>query len=364
VSEILDGNAVIYCEGAFDTTDGKTAHGLVRFTNRYRVISVIDSHCAGQDAGQILDGTDKGIPVVATLDDAIKAGGKNRPSHFVIGLAPAGGQLNSLARQNVKNALSKGLNVDSGLHDFLSEDTEMVLIAEENGVSIRDIRKPPPRDNLHFFSGKIKEVTSFRVAVLGSDSAIGKRTTGWILTKEFQKAGFKSEMIGTGQTAWLQGAKFGVIMDSLINDFVSGEIEHAVWSAWDNQKPQVMIIEGQGSLMNPAYPGGFEILAAAKPHVIVFQHAPARKYYDGFPEFFIQPLTQQIQVLELLSEKPVAAVTINHEALDTTRIPIICSVMEKTLGIPVFDVLLDGASGLVEIIKRYMNRSERSAFTV
>jgi uncharacterized NAD-dependent epimerase/dehydratase family protein len=235
VSEILDGNAVIYCEGAFDTTDGKTAHGLVRFTKRYRVISVIDSHCAGQDAGQILDGTDKGIPVVATLDDAIKAGGKNRPSHFVIGLAPAGGQLNSLARQNVKNALSKGLNVDCGLHDFLSEDTEMVLIAEENGVSIRDIRKPPPRNSLHFFSGKIKEVTSFRVAVLGSDSAIGKRTTGWILTRGFQKAGFKSEMIGTGQTAWLQGARFGVIMDSLINDFVSGEIEHAIWSAWDKK---------------------------------------------------------------------------------------------------------------------------------
>jgi uncharacterized NAD-dependent epimerase/dehydratase family protein len=161
-------------------------------------------------------------------------------------------------------------------------------------------------------------------------------------------------MIGTGQTAWLQGARFGVIMDSLINDFVSGEIEHAIWSAWDKQKPKVMIIEGQGSLMNPAYPGGIEILVAAKPHVIVFQHAPARKYYDGFPEFPIHPLIQQIQVLELFSEKPVAAVTINHEALEKTQIPIICSVMEKTLGIPVFDVLIDGASGLIETLKRYM----------
>lgn len=354
MSEIFDGNAVVYCEGAFDTTDGKTAHGLVRFTNRYRVIAVIDSHCAGTDTGKILDGHENGIPVVATLEDAIKAGGKNRPTHFVIGLAPAGGQLNSLARQHVKNALSKGLHVDSGLHSFLSQDPELVLIAGENGVSIRDIRKPPSRDHLHFFSGKIHEVKSFRVAVLGSDSAIGKRTTAWILTREFQKAGFKSEMIGTGQTAWLQGAGFGVILDSLINDFVSGEIEHAVWSAWDQKKPQVMIIEGQGSLMNPAYPGGFEILAAAKPHVIVFQHAPARKYYDGFPEFPIHPLTQQIQIARLLSEKPVAAVTINHETLDKTQIPIICSVMEKTIGVPVFDVLLDGASGLVEMLKKYM----------
>ncbi len=245
MSEIFDGNAVVYCEGAFDTTDGKTAHGLVRFTNRYRVIAVIDSHCAGTDTGKILDGHENGIPVVATLEDAIKAGGKNRPTHFVIGLAPAGGQLNSLARQHVKNALSKGLHVDSGLHNFLSQDPELVLIAGENGVSIRDIRKPPSRDHLHFFSGKIHEVKSFRVAVLGSDSAIGKRTTAWILTREFQKAGFKSEMIGTGQTAWLQGAGFGVILDSLINDFVSGEIEHAVWSAWDQKKPHESGIPGR-----------------------------------------------------------------------------------------------------------------------
>ncbi len=209
VSEIPDGNAVVYCEGAFDTTDGKTAHGLVRFTNRYRVIAVIDSHCAGQDAGQILDGKDNGIPVVATLDDAINAGGENRPSHFVTGLAPAGGQLNPLARQNIKNALSKGLNVDCGLHNFLSEDPEMVLIAGENGVSIRDIRKPQSRDHLHFFSGKIQEVKSLRVVVLGSDSAIGKRTTALIMTGAFQQAGFKSEIIGTGQTAWLQGENSG-----------------------------------------------------------------------------------------------------------------------------------------------------------
>ena len=356
MSEVIDGNAVVYCEGAYETTDGKTAHGLVRFTNRYRIIAVIDSHCAGKDAGQILDGKENGIPVLANLEEALVAGGENRPTHFVIGLAPAGGQLNPLARENVKNALSKGLNVDCGLHSFLSEDPQMVSIAEENGVLIRDIRKPPPREKLHFFSGKIGEVESFRVAVLGSDSAIGKRTTAWILTREFQQEGFKSQMIGTGQTAWLQGAEYGVIMDSLVNDFVSGEIEHAVWSAWKANKSEVMIIEGQGSLMNPAYPGGFEVLAAAKPHVIVFQHAPARKYYDGFPGFKIHPLTRQIQVAEILSEKPVAAVTLNHENLDKSQVSVICSAMEKTLGIPVFDVLIDGASGLVEVLKRYMKK--------
>ena len=49
--EVLDGNAIVYCEGFFNTPEGKTAHGLVRFTERYRVLSVIDSRYAGQDAG-------------------------------------------------------------------------------------------------------------------------------------------------------------------------------------------------------------------------------------------------------------------------------------------------------------------------
>ncbi len=146
------------------------------------------------------------------------------------------------------------LNVDSGLHDFLSEDTEIAALAAANGVLLRDVRKTPPRSQMHFFSGKINEVDSLKVALLGTDSAVGKRTTAWLLVDALEAAGISAELVGTGQTAWMQGARHSIILDSLINDFVAGEIEHAVCSAWRERRPRVIVIEGQGSLMNPAYP--------------------------------------------------------------------------------------------------------------
>jgi uncharacterized NAD-dependent epimerase/dehydratase family protein len=127
-----------------------------------------------------------------------------------------------------------------------------------------------------------------------------------------------------------------------------------VWSAWKQAQPDIIVIEGQGSLMNPAYPGGFEILAAGRPDVIVLQHAPARLEYDGFPGYPIQPLTQQIQALELISARPVAAITINHEGLSTDQIAPACDAIRKEVGLPAFDVLRDGSAALVELLKSYV----------
>jgi uncharacterized NAD-dependent epimerase/dehydratase family protein len=353
-----DGNAIVYCEKMFNTLNGKTAHGLVRFTGRYRVLSVIDSRHAGRDAGEVLDGKAKDIPIMATLDQALhKFAGTNRPAtHFVVGLAPDGGRLPATARQAVKDAIVCGLNVDCGLHDYLSEDAELVKLAERHGVAIRDIRKPAPIQALHFFNGKIETVKALKIAVLGTDSAVGKRTTAWLMVTALQDMGLRTEMIGTGQTAWMQGAKHAIIMDSLVNDFVAGEIEHAVWTAWQDGQPEVIVIEGQGSLMNPAYPGGFEILAAGRPDIIVLQHAPARKEYDGFPGYRIQPLARQIEVIELLSGKPVVAVTINHENLPAEQIPLMCTAIELAVGLPAFDVLRDGPEGLIDICKAHLRQ--------
>jgi uncharacterized NAD-dependent epimerase/dehydratase family protein len=356
MNRLPEGNAIVYCEGAFNTPNGKTAHGLVRFTNRYRVLSVIDSRYAGGDAGDVLDVSANGIPIFGSLQQAVaEADSHPRPAtHFVVGLAPDGGRLPSTAREDIKNAIKYGLNVDCGLHDYLSEDLEMMKLAAKYGVKIRDIRKPPRIKNLHFFSSKIEEVTALKIAMLGTDSAIGKRTTAWLIVNGFKELGLSAEMIGTGQTAWMQGVKHGIIMDSLVNDFVAGEIEHAVWSAWKQEKPDIIVIEGQGSLMNPAYPGGFEILAAGRPDVIVLQHAPARLEYDGFPGYPIQPLKQQIQALELISAKPVAAITINHEGLSADQIAPACDAIRKEVGLPAFDVLRDGPAALVEFLESYV----------
>jgi uncharacterized NAD-dependent epimerase/dehydratase family protein len=351
-----EGNAIVYCEGMFNTLNGKTAHGLVRFTNRYHVLSVVDSRYAGQDAGKILDGKAKKIPIFASLDQAVRmAASSNRPAtHFVVALAPDGGRLPLKARQDVSDAIVFGLNVDCGLHDYLSEDPQLVDLADRYGIQIRDIRKPVPINELHFFSGKIEAVKALKIAVLGTDSAVGKRTTAWLIVNAFQDMDLRTEMIGTGQTAWMQGAKYVIIMDSLINDFVAGEIEHVVWTAWNEEQPDVIVIEGQGSLMNPAYPGGFEILAAGRPDIIVLQHAPARKEYDGFPGYRIQPLAQQIEAIELLSGKSVVAVAINHENLPDEQIPLMCDAIEQTVGLPAFDLLRDGPEGLANLLKSYL----------
>ena len=352
MKSLPEGNAIVYCEGMFNTLNGKTAHGLVRFTNRYRILSVIDSRYGGRDAGEVLDGSANTIPIIDSLSRAVRiaAGRDQSATHFVVGLAPDGGRLPPSSRKDVGDAIAFGLNVDCGLHDYLSEDPELVNLAEKYGVQIRDIRKPPPIKALHFFSGKIEEVQALKIAVLGTDSAVGKRTTAWLVVHALQAMGLQTEMIGTGQTAWMQGAKYGIIMDSLINDFVAGEIEHAVWTAWNEERPEIIVIEGQGSLMNPAYPGGFEILAAGRPDIIVLQHAPARKEYDGFPGYRIQPLAQQIEAIELLSGKPVVAVTINHENLTGEQIPLMCDAIELAVGLPAFDVLKEGPDGLMNLL--------------
>jgi len=353
-----EGNAVVYCQGAFGTTNGKTAHGLVRRTDRYRVLSVVDARYAGCDAGDVLDGKPCGIPICRSVRDAVTTthaslSESGAPTHLVVGLAPDGGRLPQEARAEVREALGFGLSVDSGLHDFLSEDLELAWFAEQNGVRIRDVRKPPDRRDLHFFSGKIDEVDCLKVALLGTDSAVGKRTTAWMLVDALGASGRSVELVGTGQTAWMQGASYSIVLDSLVNDFVAGEIEHAVWSAWNDVRPEAIIIEGQGSLMNPAYPGGHEIIAAGRPDVMVLQHAPGRQEYDGFPGYPLHSLPVQIQAVELLSGKPVVAITLNHENLTDEQLESAISTIQAETGLPTCAPLKTGLEPILEAVEAY-----------
>lgn len=353
-------NAILYCEGAFNTTNGKTAHGLVRFTERFDIIAVIDSRYAEKDAGEVLDGKPNNIPIKGSVEEAVAfAETQGHPADcLVIGLAPDGGKLPPAARRDIIKAIEKGLDVISGLHDFLTEDPEISQLASARNTRLFDIRKTPPRSQLHFFSGKIEEVDCLKLAVLGTDSALGKRTTAWIIVHGLRRNGFKAEMVGTGQTAWLQGAAYSVVFDSLINDFVSGEIEHAVHTAWKENHPDAIIIEGQGSLLNPAYPGGFEILAAGRPDHIILQHAPKRLEYDGFPGYALHPLDHQIRALEMISGKKVIAITLNHENMKPEEVSGECALITRQTGLPCFDVLLHGPDKLVEVIAPFIKNKD------
>ncbi len=355
MKKTIDGKALVYADGAFNTPNGKTAHGLVRFTERYEVVGVIDQKYAGQDAGMVLDQRTYNIPIFKSLKEALEVlGAENRPCTLVIGLAPDGGRLPKEGKEVIMTALELGMNVDSGLHDFIYKDEALMALAKRNSCRVRDVRKTPDRDELHFFTGKIEEVDCLKIALLGTDSAIGKRTTAWIIVHAFRKAGLKAELAGTGQTAWMQGAKYSMIMDSCINDFVSGEIEHAVHEAWKNEKPDLIVIEGQGSLMNPAYPGGFEILAAGRPDYVVLQHAPKRLEYDGFPGYPLHSLREQIFAIETISGKKVIAITVNHEEMTEEEVIPACLKITRETGLPAFDVLLFGAEELVEVLKSYL----------
>lgn len=337
-------NAVVLAEGVFGTTYGKTANGLVRYTRRFNVTSVIDSTKAGQDAGSVLTGKAKNIPIVETVQEGWKLGART----LVVGIATDGGFIPQEYRKFITDALSMHMNVVSGLHEFISDDREFSTLAAKNGCTITDVRKMF-RDLKPPYTGRVKEIGSDRIAVLGTDSAIGKRTTAVILTNTLKNNGIRATMIGTGQTAWMQGFEHTVVVDSMINDFIPGGLEKVALEAWEQERPDVMFIEGQGSVLHPAYPGSFEIIGALRPDAIILQHAPRRFFFDGFQDFRIPDLEKYIRILELLSDRKVIAISINRENMNDDEVSEEIDRLEERFGIPAFDPLNADSKKLLEI---------------
>ena len=327
-------NAVVLAEGVFGTTYGKTANGLVRYTKRFRVVAVIDSTKAGSDAGTVLAGKEKGIPIVSTVEEGIQLGART----LVVGVATDGGYIPDEYRKFISDAIIKGLNIVSGLHEFISDDPEFSALAAKHGSYITDVRKLF-RDIKPPYTGQIKEVTALKIAVLGTDSAIGKRTTAVNLNNALKEKGVPTAMVGTGQTAWMQGFKHTVVVDSMINDFIPGGLESMTVEAWREENPKVIFIEGQGSVLHPAYPGSFEIIGACRPEAIILQHAPKRKFFDGFPDIPIPDLQKYIDILELLSGHKVIAISLNREGMTEGEVRNEIKELESRFGIPVFDPL-------------------------
>ncbi|MGB1049759.1 MAG: DUF1611 domain-containing protein [Rhodothermales bacterium] len=349
--------AIVYCATCMDSTRGKTAHGLIRFTERFEIHAVVDHVYAGQDAGTFLDNVPNGIPIVADLNDALsllpEPGGA-----FIVGLATDGGVLPDHARTAVHQAISHGMDVYCGLHVFLSEDSEFAPLAEQYGVRLIDVRKPPHRSDLHFYEGRIQEVDAVRVLVLGTDSASGKRTTSWVLRNALRDKGYTAEMIGTGQTAWLQGARFSIRLDTLVNDFVAGEIEHVVRQSWQEARPDVVVVEGQGALLHPAYPGGLELVAAVKPDILLLQDVPARTTFDGFPDLPMPAMERQIAALEILTDRKVDALTINPKGLSQTESSAVCSSLEARFHRPAVDIFREGCDRLITLVESCLRTRE------
>lgn len=341
--------AVVYCEGNFADIDGKTANGLVRSSERYRIVAVIDSAYAGRDAGQVLDGIDAGIPIVGSLTDAIRVTAA-RPELFIFGLAPLSGLMSRPERAAVLEAILAGLDIVSGLHEFLNDDPEISAAAATRGVTLLDVRRPRPTKDLRMFDGAIDSVKCVRIAVLGTDGAIGKRTTSTILTKALNDAGIHAVMVGTGQTGLIQGAAYGVALDAIPAQFGVGELEGAVVEAWQNELPDVIIVEGQGALSHPAYLSSTVVLRASRPHAVVMQHAPGRAMLSDYPTVAMPSPDSERNLIEQFGKTRVIGITINHENMTDDQVTDAATEYADTLSLPATDPLWRDGTELVDMV--------------
>ncbi|WP_308465494.1 DUF1611 domain-containing protein [Rathayibacter soli] len=341
--------AIIYCEGLFGRPDGKTANGLVRYSERYEILSVIDSSQAGADAGAILDGVANGIPVLANLAEAIGHAGQV-PDYLICGLAPASGMLSQAQRAVLLDGIARGMHIVNGLHEFLNDDAEFVAASLLSGVTIIDIRRPKEKKDLRVFSGRIFDVTCPRIAVLGTDGSIGKRTTATLLVQALTARGIKAVMVGTGQTALIQGGKYGVALDAVVPQFCSGEMEAQVVAAFESEDPDVIVIEGQGALSHPAYLTSAYILRGSRPAGVIVQHAPKRGFLDDFPTMPMPSLASEIALIETFADTQVIGITINHEHMAPDEIGTTIDELELEFGLPATDPLTRPLDALADIV--------------
>jgi len=341
--------AVVYCEAQFGEQDGKTANGLVRHSERYEILSVIDSRRSGVDAGELLDGAANGIPVLASLDDALSHAGRV-PDYLICGLAPADGLLSDDQRIVLLDGIARGMHVINGLHEFLNDDAEFVAAALRARVTITDVRRPKAKRDLHLFSGRILDVTCPRIAILGTDGAIGKRTTATLLVQALNARGIKAVMVGTGQTTLIQGGKYGVALDALVPQFCSGEVENQVVAAFEGEDPDVIVVEGQGALSHPAYLTSAHILRGSRPAGVIVQHAPKRRMLGDFPMVPMPTAASEIALIEAFADTRVIGVTINHEEMTADELTDAIEDHRAQLGLPVTDPLTRPASDLVDMV--------------
>lgn len=346
-------NAIILTAGMLTGANAKTAHGLIRSSSRYAVIGVIDSASAGQDAGCLLDKVHRDIPVYATVND-FEARSERRAKYAIVGVAFAGGRLPEPIVAQIKEAIESGVSIVSGAHDFLSDMPEVRELAEQNGVTLLDIRKPRPKDQMKFWSGEIMQVTAPVIAVMGTDCALGKRTTAVMITNAMKIKGMKAEMVFTGQTGWLQGHKYGFVLDSTYNDFISGELENAVVTCWRETVPDVIFVEGQSALCNPSGPCGAEFLLSAQCKGVILQHSPAREFYKGQEHTGIRiSLARELELIRLYGTQ-VLAITLNTSNLTVAEARIFQEKIARETELPVILPLEDGMDGLSEVVKTYI----------
>lgn len=342
--------AIVLTNGMLSQSDAKTAHGLIRGTERFEIIAVIDHAQAGKDGGEVLDGRRRNIPVLASVEEAVAK--LKSIEYCIIGVATVGGLLPEHFKPIIKTCLLNRISMVNGLHEFLSEKPELVSLANLHKVTLTDIRKPKPLKDLHFWSADILSLPIPVVAVIGMDCAIGKRTTCRMVRQACEAEGINAEMIYTGQTGWLQGGRYGFIFDSTLNDFISGELVHAILSCAEDAHPDIILLEGQSALRNPSGPCGSELLLSGNAKHTILVYAPKRTYFEDNPVWGeIAPVQSEIELIKMYGST-VIGLALNTEHCSHEEALAFREKYETELHIPVLLPIEEGVSKIIPELKK------------
>jgi len=353
-SDKIKGTAVLITEGFLECPNGKTAHGLIRGSERFSILGIIDKDHAGKDAGEVLDGKTRNIPIYSTLEELLSSG-IEKPDYIIVGVALHGGVLPGSYKEILLEAIKNGISAVNGSWKFLCDDPVLSEAAKKYNVKLIDVRRPRPLNQLKFWSGVILSQKTPVIASLGIDCASGKRTTGRHIMESCRAHEIKAEMIYTGQTGWMQGYKHGFIFDATLNDFIGGEIERVIMECIEEDVPDLIIIEGQASLRNPSGPCGSEFILCGNAKGVILQHTPFRKYFEGFEHlhFPLPSIESEIELIRMLGAETLA-VTLNAEGGTEEQLKEYAKKMTEKLKIPFVCPLSEGVDSLIPVIKKYI----------
>jgi uncharacterized NAD-dependent epimerase/dehydratase family protein len=339
---------LILAEGkSADAHFGKTARGVMRYRPE-QVVALLDSERAGE--------TQDGFPIVATVNDALCF----NPTAALVGVATAGGRFPPAWRELLKSAISKGLDIENGLHEFISDDPELGELAARHNVTLRDLRKAPP--GLNVPTGANLELDATTVLTVGSDCAIGKMTVSLELDREAKRRGVKSEFVPTGQTG-IAIAGWGISVDAVVADFIAGAAEQLVVEGHE-RGGELLLVEGQGSLIHPMYSGvTLGLIHGSAPHAYVLCHYAGQEFVDENPRFPMPPLSELVELHERISLKArpakVVAIALNTRDLDDAAARAAIEAAEAETGLAADDPVRYGAGKLLDTIRIRSSDAER-----
>ncbi|MGZ9277235.1 MAG: DUF1611 domain-containing protein [Candidatus Limnocylindrales bacterium] len=337
---------VILTEGQFTIHDAKTAMGVIRYGHD-TIVAILDSTMAGRNLRESLPAFD--IPFVATLSEAM--GGPVRPDGLLIGIAPTGGKLPVAWRATILAAIRAGLDIHSGLHQFLGDDAEFASAAAAAGTRLIDYRRSP--DRMETTVGRRHLPGKRVILTVGTDCAIGKMSVALEVVAAARRGGASAVMVPTGQTGMMIEG-WGVAVDRVISDFTNGTVEWLVEQG--ESRGDWVIVEGQGSIDHPAYSAvTMGLIHGATPHAMILVHKPGLTEHDFAhqPEasFPIAELPSFIDLHEriagLVAPSTVVAIALNTSLYpDETEARAVIDRIEAETGLPADDPVRFGADGL------------------